>query len=106
MESWLYALSLLAISGFFSVLWFLLRHKDAQQGAQIKELFEKHEDDSKALTELRLQIANGYHPKDELNTRFATLDCTFREVGQRLESKFDELQKALLQHMSQHGGDR
>lgn len=104
MEAWVIALAGLAISGLFTVLWFLLRQKDEQQASQIRELFIKHEQDAAELQTLRLQIANGYHPKDELNARFASLDSTFRDVGQRLEGKFDELQKVLLSHMSQHSG--
>ena len=57
----------------FSVLWWLLKSKDEAQQAQIKLLFDKHDDDARALQELRLQIAQNHYHKVELDARFEKL---------------------------------
>ena len=40
-----------------SVLWYLLRQKDAKQQTDIDNLLKKHEEDTQRLADLSLEIA-------------------------------------------------
>lgn len=96
--------SIFVLGGIFSVVWFLLRQKDAHQEEQIKLLFKKHDEDADALNALRIQIAENHYHKAELDYRFAQLNDTFRDVGARLEKKFDALQDSFVKYMSKQAG--
>lgn len=83
-----------------SILGFLLRQKDAKQEASIKLLFEKHDEDVKALQELRLQIAEGHYKKVELDAKFDRMETTFRTGFDTLGKKFDDLTNLLIAHIT------
>lgn len=77
------------------VVWWLLRQKDAKQELDIKLLWEKHEEDAKALQDLRLQIAEGHYKKTELDARFDKLEATFSKGFSNLGAKLDALSSSL-----------
>lgn len=93
-------LFMLALSGIVAVLWWLLRQKDAAQARQIEQLFQKHDEDAKALQDLRVEIAKTHYVKDELDARFDRLETTFRDGFGNLGQKFDRLSEALTNHIS------
>lgn len=83
-----------------SLLGYFLRTKAAEQSAQIKTLFEKHDSDVVALQELRVQIAAKHYERPELDAKFDRLDETFRQGFNALGAKFDKLSDALTSHIS------
>lgn len=89
------------LSGSSVVLWYLLRQKDATQAAQIALLFTKHDDDAKALQDLRLEIARHHYEKEELDARFGKLEETVRLGFLGMRDEFSKLSTALLDHMGQ-----
>lgn len=88
-----------------SIIGWFLRSKDAEQAAQIKLLFEKHDQDATALQELRVQIAAKHYERPELDAKFDRLDATFRNGFDNLGDKFDRLSDALIKHISKEGGE-
>jgi uncharacterized protein HemX len=97
---------LLSISGVGTVLWYLLRQKDEQQAEQIKLLFKKHDEDAEELRKLQLQIAQQHYVKGELDVKFDKLEGAFRDGFSALGAKFDELGRALMQHIQQEESKR
>jgi len=95
-------LILWAAGGVFSVLFWLLRQKDAKQEKAIDLLFGKHDDDAKRLQDLELDIARKHYVKEELDSRFRTLEASVREGLISLEKKIDRLIDA---QMSRSGGN-
>lgn len=91
---------MLILSSLFAVLWWLLRQKDAAQAKQIDLLFQKHDEDAKALQELRVEIAKTHYVKDELDAKFERLEGAFRDGFSQLGQKFDRLSEALTAHIS------
>lgn len=87
-------LSMVAVIGWF------LRQKDEQQAKSIALLFSKHDDDARALSDLRLEIAKEHYLKHELDARFLSLEATFKQGMSDLGSKFDRLSEILISHMS------
>lgn len=79
--------------------WFL-RSKDTEQAAQIRRLFEKHDEDAAALQELRVQLAAKHYERPELDAKFDRLDATFQAGFDKLGAKFDRLSDALTSHIS------
>ena len=79
-----------------TVVWWLLRDKDAKQAEQIRLLFEKHDQDVKELAELRLNVASKHYEKSELDMRFKELEATFKEGFKGLGDKFDDLSQILI----------
>lgn len=92
-------LILLAIAGVGTVVWYLLRQKDARQQAAIDLLFQKHDVDSKELQDLKLQIASQHYVKGELDTKFDKLEGAFRDGFASLGLKFDNLGQVLVNHI-------
>ena len=108
----------LLVGGVFSVLWWLLKQKDAAQQKEMQKmqedfvtalkekedkinlLFTKHDDDVKALHELRVQIADGHYKKTELDMKFDRLEFAFKSGFDVLGGKFDKLSDALINHIS------
>ncbi len=91
---------LAAILAFLvGVVWFLLRKKDSDQAAQIQLLFVKHDEDAKALQELRVQIASNHYIKSELDYKFDKLEVTIKESFKELSTEFHNLSAALLKHI-------
>lgn len=76
---------LFIVGGVFSVLWFLLRQKDAAQADQIKDLYRKHDDDSSKLSTLELKLAHEYHSKHDMKDVLENLKLFFNERFDRME---------------------
>lgn len=93
-------LATLVAGGVFTVLWWLLRQKDAVQAKQIELLFSKHDEDAKALQDLRVQIASQHYVKSELDGKFDRLETAFRDGFGQLGQKFDKLSDVLTNHIS------
>lgn len=93
---------LLAVGGIFTVLWYLLRQKDVAQAEQIALLFAKHDEDAKALQDLRIQIAEGHYKKGELDAKFERLDVTIQKGFESLGMRFEKLSEVLIEHVSEH----
>jgi hypothetical protein len=89
-----------AFAGLFSIIAWFLRSKDAAQAEQIRDLYRKHEEDAKALAELRVQIAAKHYERPELDAKFDKLDTTFREGFNAMGAKLDRLSESLIGHMS------
>lgn len=81
--------------------WFL-RNKDEFQAKQIALLFMKHDDDAKALQDLRIQIASNHYVKQELDARFDRLESAFKQGFADLGGKFDRLSERLLESNNGH----
>ncbi len=79
------------IGGVFTVLWWLLRQKDAKQAEEIgkiaeaiKDLYAKHREDERALFDLRLKIAENHPPKQEIEKMIS-------DMKQHFDQRFDHL---------------
>lgn len=83
----------------FGTLGYFLKQKDAQQAHQIEMLFHKHDEDAKALQELRVQIAEGHYKKSELDAKFDKLEYAFKAGFDSLGYKFDKLSDVLVDHI-------
>lgn len=88
----------LAIVGVFAVVWYLLKQKDAQQEASIKDLYDKHSADVEKLRDLEVRLAKDHYVKTELDARFDRLESTFRDGFKALGDRFDRLSNVLLAH--------
>lgn len=97
---------LFVVAGVGSVVWYLLRQKDEQQGEQIKLLFKKHDEDAKELEALKLQIASQHYVKSELDLKFDKLESAFRDGFNALGNKFDKLGEALISHIHLEEGKK
>ena len=84
----------------FSVLGYFLKQKDDQQAAQIRLLFEKHDQDAAALQELRVQIASKHYERVDVDVKFDKLEKTVSDGFERLADKFDKLADALNAHIT------
>ena len=94
---------LLAVTGIFTVLWWLLRNKDEHQEqtitllqSQIELLFKKNDAKVAALADLKLQLAQQHYMKPELDTKFDKIETSIKEGMGDLGRKFDRLSEALL----------
>ena len=90
----------LIITGVFSILWWLLRQKDAAQQRQIDEvnkaimlLFEKHDGDAERLDNFKLEIAKMHYIKPELDGRFRAIEATMKEGFDRIIELIKEQRK-------------
>jgi len=95
----------LAILGvLLTVIGYFLSQKDAKQEELIKDLYRKHEADERELTHLRIQIADGYHKKPEIDSKIEKLEKSiiegFKHLGERFDSRFDLMAKALTEHIT------
>ncbi len=81
------------------IVWYLLKQKDGHQEEQIKLLFAKHDEDAKALQDLRIQIAEGHYKKTELDMKFDRLEFAFKSGFDVMGIKFDKLSDALMKHI-------
>jgi hypothetical protein len=86
----------LIIGGVFTVLWFLLRQKDANQAKQIELLFAKHDADAARLDDLKLEIAQKHYIKNELDAKFEKMEATFERGFRDMGGKFDRLSEVLI----------
>lgn len=93
-------LGLAGVFGMVAVIGWFLRQKDEQQAKAIALLFQKHDEDAGALSNLRLEIAKEHYLKHELDARFLSLEHTFRHGMQELGAKFDKLSEVLIAHIT------
>lgn len=91
-------IAMLVIGTVFSLVGWLLRNKDEAQARQISLLFTKHDEDARALQDLRVQLAREHYQKNELDARFDKLEAAFRAGFADLGQKFDRLSEALIEH--------
>lgn len=84
----------------------LLANKDAKQAQEIARqeqeialLFRKHDDDAAALAALRVEIAKEHYLKHELDSRFQTLQDTFKDEMRTLGRQFENLTNILIEHV-------
>jgi len=94
MPEWVIQLGVVTMIG--GIGWFL-RSKDEFQAKQIALLFVKHDEDAKALQDLRIQIASNHYVKQELDSRFDKLEAAFKSGFNSLGDKFDRLADKLTQ---------
>lgn len=103
----------MALGAVFSVLWYLLRQKDAKQGDEIAEIRRSHKDDidtlyklhhkdAERLTAFELEIAKNHYPKGDLDKRFEQLDITIKAGFTSLGGDIKEMTKALHDHLKEH----
>ena len=85
------------IGGLMAVIGWALKQKDESQGKQITALWAKHDEDAKALAELKERIAREHYLKHELDSRFESLESSFREGMKDLGMKMDKLTETLIQ---------
>jgi hypothetical protein len=83
-----------------TVVWYLLRQKDAKQAAEIKRLFELHDKDSHELVELRLHIAGKHYEAKTIDEKFEKLEESVTNGFQSLGVKFDKLSNTLIDHIT------
>jgi len=81
------------------LLWYLLKQKDDKQQKQVDILFTKHDEDAKALTDLKLKIAERHYEKNELDYKFDKLELTIKNSFDSLGIKFDKLSDVLVSHI-------
>ena len=79
-----------------TVLWYLLRQKDAKQQKDIELLWTKHDEDAQRLTDLSLEIAKKHYERPELDGKFDRLEASIRDGLKDLGAKFDRLAEALI----------
>lgn len=94
------------VAGMVAIIGWFLRQKDEQQGKLIALLFAKHDEDSKALADLRLEIAKEHYLKHELDARFLSLEATFKNGMSDLGEKFDRLSAVLVDHITRENGKK
>lgn len=90
---------LAVLGAIFTLLWWLVRQKDAARDKQIEDLkrelrefiddlYSKHQEDSTKLAALELTVAKNYHDKGEINELMGQfrgwLDERFREVRESI----------------------
>ena len=88
----------IAATTIISAIAWLLSRKDEAQAKQIALLFLKHDEDAKALQDLRIQIASNHYVKQELDARFDKLEAAFRDGFRELGGKLDQM----IQRMPPH----
>jgi hypothetical protein len=90
------ALGMFVVTVLFGVIGFLLSRKDTKQEETIHEnkeavdkliadLYAKHEDDSRKLEALAIDVAKNYNPKHEITDLFGTFRLYLNERFDRLE---------------------
>jgi hypothetical protein len=97
-------LGLAGILGMIGVIGWFLRQKDEAQAKQITMLWSKHDEDAKALADLKLEIAKEHYIKSELDARFTHLEVAFKAGFDHLGAKFDRLTDILVAHVSKEDG--
>ena len=102
-ETSLVEIGLACLGVLITVIGYLLSQKDAKQEELIKDLYTKHEADEKELTHLRIQIADGYHKKPEIDSKIEKLEKSiiegFKHLGDRFDARFDILARTLSDHI-------
>lgn len=88
------------VAGMIAIIGFFLRQKDEAQGKQISALWLKHDEDAKALADLKERIAREHYVKAELDARFQRLEDAFKDGFNELGNKIDRLSEVLLNHVA------
>lgn len=100
----------IAMIGIAVIGWFL-RKKDEQQEKELESLrsalqnqtdllWQKHDQDAKDLSELRLHIASQHYVKTELDARFDKMELTFTNGFNDLGNKLDRLTETMVSHIN------
>ena len=90
------AICLTSCLGFISaVVMYLLAQKDARQAEQIKDLYEKHSEDSERLQKLELTVASNNYTKEEVNTMMEGLKTYIAGLFENFSKLLDERTKNL-----------
>ncbi len=97
---------LFIIFGMVAIIGWFLRQKDSTQEKQIAMLWTKHDEDAKALADLKLEIAKEHYIKSELDARFTHLEVAFRAGFDTLGEKFDKLSDILVSHIAKEDSRR
>ncbi len=91
------AIFLTTVGGLVTaVVMYLLAQKDARQAEQIKDLYDKHNNDAERLQKLELDVAKNNYSKDEINSMFTDMKKYLDGRFERLERFFDEARKPQL----------
>lgn len=98
------SIAIFVLGGVFSVIGYLLRQKDVEQGEQIKMLFQRNDERQRQMQELEVRMASHYYPKDELDRKFDKLENTLSDGFNTMVSKIDEFGRALMQHIMREDG--
>ncbi len=94
------------VGGLVAIIFWFLRQKDDQQAKQISALWQKHDEDAKALVELRERIAREHYVKAELDTRFQRLEDAVHEGFRTIGDQLRVLSDSLLRHMAKEEKDK
>lgn len=103
-------LQALVTLGIGVIGWFL-RKKDEQQEKELEALrselknqtdllWQKHDQDAKDLSDLRLHIASQHYVKTELDARFDKMELTFTNGFNELGNKLDKLTQTMISHIN------
>ncbi len=96
-------LGLAGVFGMVAVIGWFLRQKDEQQAKAIALLFQKHDEDVDALSDLKERIAREHYVKGELDARFQRLEDAFKTGFHELGAKIDKLADAMMAHLTRAG---
>lgn len=95
------------ITGVFSVLWWLLKDRDAKQQKELDAqrqsiglLFDKHDKDVSALEALKLQIASQHYVKGELDAKFDRLESAISIGFKGFGDQIEKLTNLLINHIT------
>ena len=113
-------LGVLVLGGIGTVVWWLLKDKDAKQSKEMdvmkaeykqitanlevkidrenKILWDKHDEDAAALRKLERQLDTEHYPKREIDPKFAELNNTMKSGFAELGSQVAVLSQTLLTH--------
>ena len=96
------------LGALMAVLWYLLKQKDEQNKKDIALLWQKHDEDVKALAKLELSIAGDHYRRDELDRRFDKLEQTFaagfdKFVAQMeaMSGELKQLRDSIIHHLAE-----
>lgn len=97
----------LLITVVFTVLWWLLRDRDAKQQKELDAqrqsiglLFDKHDKDVASLEALKLQIASQHYVKGELDAKFDRLESAIAGGFKGFGDQIEKLTNLLINHIS------
>lgn len=99
-------IGLMMFGVLFSIVGWLLKNKDDTQSKQIANLenriaslYQKYDQNTVAIQDLRLQIAREHYQKAELDDRFTELKVTIKDGLRDMADRFDKLAEAMRMHM-------
>lgn len=92
-------LAIFALGLIFSVIGWLITDKVKGLQETNRVLFTKLDAANKSIADFRIEIAKEHYPKPELDFRFSQIDLSIRNGFHEMANKFDDLAKALTNHM-------